>query len=107
MEGEGSGYDLMYETQLSLGKSIPTVREGEDSVSVTVERKIVSREASRIYDYLGYAYPEIIHHQKAMIAFGLILQEEIIGAEADIGPFFVGHVKLLNVKLGIISSAKC
>lgn len=82
MEGEGSGYDLMYETQLSLGKSIPTVREGEDSVSVTVERKIVSREASRIYDYLGYAYPEIIHHQKAMIAFGLILQEEIIGAEA-------------------------
>jgi len=55
---------------------------GEDSVSVTVERKIVSREASRIYDYLGYAYPEIIHHQKAMIAFGLILQEEIIGAEA-------------------------
>lgn len=32
MEGEGSGYDLMYETQLSLGKSVPEVKEGDDSV---------------------------------------------------------------------------
>jgi len=82
MEGEGSGYDLMYETQLSLGKSIPIVKEGEDSVSVTIARKIVSKEASRIYDYMQYAYPEIIEHQKAVIAFGLILQEEIISSEA-------------------------
>lgn len=82
MEGEGSGYDLMYSTQLSLGKNIPTVKEGEDSVSVTIARKIVSKEASRIYDYMQYAYPEIIEHQKAVIAFGLILQEEIISSEA-------------------------
>lgn len=82
MEGEGSGYDLMYETQLSLGKSLPEVKEGEDSVSITVARKIVSKEASRIYDYLQNAYPEIIEHQKAVIAFGLILQEEIISSEA-------------------------
>lgn len=82
MEGEGSGYDLMYETQLSLGKSIPVVREGEDSVTVTVERKIVSKEACRIYDYIQFAYPEVISHQKAMIAFGLILQEEIISSES-------------------------
>ena len=51
-------------------------------VSVTIARKIVSKEASRIYDYLQYAYPEIIEHQKAVIAFGLILQEEIISSEA-------------------------
>ena len=82
MEGEGSGYDLMYETQLSVGKTIPVVTEGEDSVAVTVERKIVSKEASRIYDYMQYAYPEVFGHQKAMIAFGLILQEEIISSEA-------------------------
>ena len=82
MEGEGSGYDLMYSTQLSLGKNIPTVKEGEDSVSVTIARKIVSKEASRIYDYMQYAYPEIIEHQKAVIAFGLILQEEIISSES-------------------------
>jgi len=82
MEGEGSGYDLMYETQLSLGKSIPEVKEGDDYVVVTIERKIVSKEASRIYDYMEYAYPEIIHNQKAMIAFGLILQEEIIPSDS-------------------------
>lgn len=82
MEGEGSGYDLMYETQLSMGKTIPIVREGDDSVSVTVERKIVSKEASRIYDYLQYAFPEVVSHQKAMIAFGMILQEEIISSES-------------------------
>lgn len=81
MEGEGSGYDLMYETQLSLGKSIPIVKEGEDSVSVTIERKIISKEASRVYDYLQYAYPEVFRHQKSMIAFGMILQEEIVSSE--------------------------
>lgn len=81
MESEGSGYDLMYETQLSLGKSLPIVREGDDSVSVTISRKIVSKEASRIYDYLQNAYPEIIEHQKGVIAFGIILQDEIISSE--------------------------
>ena len=82
MEGEGSGYDLMYETQLSVGKTIPIVKEGDDSVFVTIERKIVSKEASRIHDYIQFAYPEVFSHQKAMIAFGLILQEEIISSEA-------------------------
>lgn len=82
MEGEGSGYDLMYETQLSLGKSIPVVKEGDDSVSVTIERKIISKEASRIYEYLQYTYPEVVKNQKAIIAFGLILQEEIISSKS-------------------------
>ena len=82
MEGEGSGYDLMYETQLSLGKSVPVVKEGDDNVSVTIERKIVSKEASRIYDYLQSAYPEVFGHQMALISFGLILQEEIITSES-------------------------
>lgn len=82
MEGEGSGYDLMYETLLSMGKTIPIVREGDDSVSVTVERKIVSKEASRVYEYLQYAFPEVVSHQKAMIAFGMIMQEEIISSES-------------------------
>ena len=72
----------MYETQLSMGKTIPIVREGDDSVSVTVERKIVSKEASRVYEYMQYAYPEVASHQKAMIAFGMILQEEIISSES-------------------------
>ena len=80
MEGEGSGYDLMYETQLSLGKSVPILSEGDDSVSVTVERKIVSKEASRVFDHLQYFYPQIAQNQKAMIAFGIIFQEEIVSS---------------------------
>lgn len=78
MEGEGSGYDLMYETQLSLGKSVPILYEGDDSVSVTVERKIVSKEASRVFEHLQYFYPQIAQNQKALIAFGIVFQEEII-----------------------------
>ena len=80
MEGEGSGYDLMYETQLSLGKSVPILSEGDDSVSVTVERKIVSKEASRVFEHLQYFYPQIAQNQKAMIAFGIIFQEEIVSS---------------------------
>lgn len=80
MEGEGSGYDLMYETQLSLGKSVPILFEGDDSVSVTVERKIVSKEASRVFEHLQYFYPQIAQNQKALIAFGVVFQEEIISS---------------------------
>ena len=80
MEGEGSGYDLMYETQLSLGKSVPKIVDGEDYVSVIVERKIVSKEASRVFEHLQYNFPQVAHNQKAMIAFGIIFQEEIISS---------------------------
>ena len=80
MEGEGSGYDLMYETQLSLGKSVPILIEGDDSVSVTVERKIVSKEASRVFEHLQYYYPQIAQNQKALITFGIVFQEEIISS---------------------------
>ena len=80
MEGEGSGYDLMYETQLSLGKSVPILFEGDDSVSVTVERKIVSKESSRVFEHLQYFYPQIAQNQKALISFGIVFQEEIISS---------------------------
>ncbi len=80
MEGEGSGYDLMYETQLSLGKSVPILFEGDDSVSVTVERKIVSKESSRVFEHLQNFYPQIAQNQKALIAFGIVFQEEIISS---------------------------
>ena len=80
MEGEGSGYDLMYETQLSLGKSVPVLFEGDDFVSVTVERKIVSKEASRVFDHIQLFYPHIAQNQRAMIAFGIIFQEEIVSS---------------------------
>ena len=77
MEAEGSGYDLMYELQLSVGKQVPIVLEGDDFVEVTVSRRIISQEISRIYDYLSYNFKI---NQKGIIALGVILQKGTISA---------------------------
>ena len=42
MEREGSGYDNMYEVQLTNGKQVPRVEEGDDSVTAIVGRRIVA-----------------------------------------------------------------
>ena len=77
MEAEGSGYDLIYEIQLSAGKQIPVVVEGDDYVEVTVSRRIISKEISRIYDYLSYNFKI---NQKGIIALGVILQKGTVSA---------------------------
>ncbi|MEB0058943.1 ATP-binding protein [Variovorax sp. LG9.2] len=48
MEKEGSGFDLMYEVQLSQGRLAPVVEEGDDSVKVSVRRRIVRPEVIRL-----------------------------------------------------------
>lgn len=40
MEKEGSGFDLMYDVQLSQGRPVPVPKEGPDSVCVTVVRRV-------------------------------------------------------------------
>ncbi len=77
MEGEGSGYDLMYETLLSAGKCIPEPCEGDDFVKVTIKRKIINKEAARLCEFVMNNYSL---SQKAIIAFGLILQEGPLSA---------------------------
>lgn len=44
MEKEGSGYDIMFERLLTEGKSISHVFEGDDFVSVKIERKFKNAE---------------------------------------------------------------
>ena len=66
MEAEGSGYDMMYETLFAAGKSLPIVIEGDDSVGVTVARKVLNQEVSRITDYVFNNYERI--SQKNRIA---------------------------------------
>lgn len=78
MEAEGSGYDLMYETLLSSGKKCPVPFEGDDYVQVTVERKIISKEASRLIEYVTETHSKI--SQKNLIALGIIIQENNIRA---------------------------
>lgn len=77
MEAEGSGYDLMYVLQLSVGKLVPVVFEGDDFVEVSVSRRIISQEISRIYDYLTYSFKV---NQKGIIALGIILQKGTVSA---------------------------
>ena len=77
MEAEGSGYDLIYETLLTSGKCKPGVYEGEDYVEVTVYKKIVSKESSRICDFVSANYKI---SQKAYISLGIILQKKSITA---------------------------
>jgi len=48
MEKEGSGFDLMYDVQLSQGRPVPEPVEGIDSVRVTIYRRIVRPEAVRL-----------------------------------------------------------
>lgn len=77
MEAEGSGYDLMYEKLLSAGKETPRVFEGDDFVEVSISRKIIIKEISRIYDYLQDQFNV---KQKGIIALGILLQKGSISA---------------------------
>ncbi|MGM9748253.1 MAG: ATP-binding protein, partial [Candidatus Cryptobacteroides sp.] len=71
MEREGSGYDKMYELQLSLGKSVPQVIEGDDYVKAIVERRIRSVDALKLMQDVKERFPL---KQKALICLGFIAQ---------------------------------
>ena len=77
MEREGSGYDMMYETLLANGKSIPMVTEGDDFVSVQVDRRIVSQEAIKVMQHADQNYNV---RQKQLICLGLIAIYESVTA---------------------------
>lgn len=73
MEREGSGYDKMYEVQLVNGKQVPRVIEGDDSVTVIVERRIVNQEAIKVMQTASKNFPL---KQKQIICLGMIAQAE-------------------------------
>lgn len=79
MEREGSGYDRMYEVQLSQGKQVPRVMEGDDFVRATVERRIISTEAIKVIQQAMMADDL---KQKQIICLGMIVQAESITASA-------------------------
>ena len=77
MEREGSGYDKMYEIQLTNGKQIPWVLEGEDFVTAIIERRIISKESIKV---IREALQIADLKQKQIICLGLIAQHESISA---------------------------
>lgn len=77
MEREGSGYDLVYEQLLSTGKPLPVVSEGDDRVTVTIRKQIISKEVVKLMDK---ANQEFQLKQKEIIALGIIAQSNSIAA---------------------------
>ena len=56
MEGEGSGYDMIYEKLSVDVKPFPVIDSNFDSVSVTIESKIIDLDALRLTDYISQYY---------------------------------------------------
>jgi ATP-dependent DNA helicase RecG len=77
MEKEGSGYDLVYEKLLGLGKPLPIVKETDERVAVTVQKQFVSKEVVRIMDR---ANSEFSLKQKEIIVLGLLAQRQSYSA---------------------------
>lgn len=69
MEREGTGYDRIYETQLTQAKSIPQVREDGDRVVVRIERRILRPE---LVNFLAAIDDQLALNQRERIALGLI-----------------------------------
>lgn len=107
MEGEGSGFDRMYEVQLTSGRPIPEVQQGDDRVVVTVRKQIV-RPA--IIDLMVKADQALQLSQRELITLGLLAQHEALTALELIKILELTRVEDLNhwlgrlKKLGVVSS---
>jgi len=77
MEGEGSGFDRMYEVLLASGRPVPEVRQGADRVVVTVRKQITRTE---ILDFIAKADQMLQLSQKELITLGLLAQHEALTA---------------------------
>lgn len=111
MEREGSGYDMMYETLLANGKNVPKVIEGEDSVKVVVERRVVNQECIKV---MQLASSNFHIKQKPQICLGLLAMHESLTASSLIEKLYLKDADalrpwlhpLLNAGLVVASEAK-
>lgn len=78
MEREGSGFDMMYETLLANGKSVPVVVEGDDYVSVRINRRVINEEIIKVMQHAGQNYNV---KQKQLICLGLVAMHESVTAK--------------------------
>jgi ATP-dependent DNA helicase RecG len=77
MEGEGSGYDLVYEKLARDAKPMPEIESDFTKVSVTVYSKTMNPEVVSILDYIDKHY-ELT--QKEYITLGIIASQKKIPA---------------------------
>jgi len=97
MEGEGSGFDLMYEVLLSQARPVPFVEEGPDRVVVTVQRTIIDQ---RVVDLLAKVDQHCQLTQRERICFGLLAQSEGLKATELIVALALEDTKDLKPWLG-------
>jgi len=77
MEGEGSGYDLIYELNSLEAKEKPIVESSYNECTVTQYARIIKPEILPLLDYVMKAYQL---RQKDFTAFGFIAREQKIYA---------------------------
>jgi ATP-dependent DNA helicase RecG len=77
MEKEGSGFDMMYDELLSIGKSTPKPSQGNDRVTVLVYRRIIKPE---VINFISEADKTFQLTQRERITLGLIAQNESVTA---------------------------
>ena len=75
MEGEGSGYDLIYEKLAREIKPLPIIESNFNKTSVTIYSGIVNKEALEILDYVAQHFKL---SQKEFTVLGIIASEKKI-----------------------------
>jgi ATP-dependent DNA helicase RecG len=75
MEGEGSGYDMIYEVNSRFGKPFPEIVSEYDSTKVIQESKLVDENSLHLLSHISEHF---ILKQKEMIALGVIVRERKI-----------------------------
>ena len=75
MEGEGSGYDLIYEKLSHDAKRFPEIENDINYVNVTIYSNIIDNEILHVLYFLGEHYQL---SQKEIIAVGVIVREKKI-----------------------------
>lgn len=75
MEGEGSGYDMIYEINSRFGKPFPEIISEYDSTKVIQEGKIIDEDSLHLLSYISEHFSL---KQREMIALGVIVRERKI-----------------------------
>lgn len=75
MEGEGSGYDLIYEVNSRLGKPFPDIISEYDSTKVIQESGIMDEGSLQLISFITEHFPL---KQKEVIALGIIVRDRKI-----------------------------
>jgi ATP-dependent DNA helicase RecG len=79
MEGEGSGYDLIYELDSKDNKPFPEIISEYDYTSIIQSSKIIDEDVVYLLEYISKHYQL---SQKQFIALGIIAREKkLLGTE--------------------------